>query len=737
MHRRHPNAPALLGHIRELARAELAGGVKSGFDALPQALHELEAASGNMAEQRIIAEAAGRARASREAILADFEKRFLQGFDARLDRGGPKPAAQALSLDELTLVDDGMIEDQIAIGRLRSKAMNELDADELLGVETRIGALLGEDGPVEREANPVDPDAALSALKHAIDAAADSGPVRATILNVLQPHLTLALRKLYFELNEQLIAAGIVPRLKHEIQRARDTGRGGAAGGAAAEAGSGRKRPDLSVSQVLSLRDLLPGAAGMPMDLGAIVASMLAAGGGSLRQGARMMANPEGTLYASALATPVDPEVLASLAQLQAAALVPVVPGAAPAAGAPPAVAGAGHAGAVVGAPLAGIAYAEAVQRVAGAHPLDQLTGELVGVVFDFVLGDRSVPDAVKAEVDRLRIAAFKAALLDRSFFARREHPVRRLLTRITELASDPELDASPEGAFVATLRAVVEDLNARFETDLAIFEDAIARIEQAAGEAARRQDAELERVAAELAERERAEQARATARAEVELRAGGDVPGFVAKFLREVWVPALALAELAGDAAREPRSALVQAMDDLVWSVAPKARADVPKLAALLPKLVPALVKGMQAANVPHAERDAFLEELMQAHTALLNAARAQAVPPPPAPKPAAPAPAAAPSPLGEFDAAAAKLGFLRLERGTVVEFGDADPPVRMKIGWVSPKRTLYAFRAAGQPPRSMDAGELAEAVKAGWLRVVETGESAFDRALAAAVGD
>ena len=737
-----PNALALLASVRELARTELVAGVKAGLDALPQTLHEQEAASANIAEQRILADAAGRARTSRAAILAGFEQRFLESFDKRLDRGGARSPTQALSLDQLTLVDDGMIEDQIAIGKLRSKTMNELDADELLGVETRIGDLLGEGGPVEREANPVDPDAALSALKHAIDAAADEPPVRATILNVLQPHLALALRKLYFEVNEQLIAAGVVPRLKHEIQRARDnpatSGGVGAGfpGGAGMTGGTGgRKRPDLTVSQVLSLKELLPSASGMPLDLAAIVSSMLGGSAASLQYGARMMANAEGTLYASAVATPVSPEVLASLAQLQAAAIA--APGGVQFDGG--AVSGGVPVLGVGSVPFSGASLAGALQRVAGggAHPLDQLTGELVGVVFDFVLADRSVPAPAKEEIGRLRVVALKAALLDRSFFARREHPMRRLLTRMTELASDPEVDTASGAPFMAALREVVDDLNARFETDLAVFDSAIARLEGAAADATSRGAAELETVATELAERERADQARAAASAEVERRTAEDLPDFVRSFLRRVWAPAIAHAELDGGDATA-RAAVVQTMDDLVWSVAPKTRADVPKLAAMLPRLVPAMQKGMQIANVPQAERQAFLDELMKTHTALLTAARAPGnVPPPPKPAPVPPRPMEASIPTGELGAAAATFGFLRLDRGTVVEFNDADPPVRMKVGWVSPKRTMYAFRAAGHAPRSFEAAALARALKSGAARIVEGEESAVDRALAAAVGE
>ncbi|MCU0898584.1 MAG: DUF1631 domain-containing protein, partial [Burkholderiales bacterium] len=126
MNASRPNALALVARIRELARAELAAGVKSGLDVLPQTLRDQEAAATGIVEQRLLAEAAGRARASRDTILIGFEQRFLESFDKRLDRGRPGVPSQPLSLDQLTLVEDGLIEDQIAIGKLRSKTLNEL-----------------------------------------------------------------------------------------------------------------------------------------------------------------------------------------------------------------------------------------------------------------------------------------------------------------------------------------------------------------------------------------------------------------------------------------------------------------------------------------------------------------------------------------------------------------------------------------------------------------------------------
>ena len=396
----------------------------------------------------------------------------------------------------------------------------------------------------------------LEALKRGCDAAAQSGPVRMALVNGLQPHATLALRKLHGELNDLLIAAGVLPRIRHQVQRpsqgpgrTRRSGAGAAGIVGRARSGGGRRRQDpglpagMTLSQAMSLRDLMPGAMGSPIDVRAIVGALLDGPATSRRHGARMLANPEGSLYAQAMTAPVPESLLAQLSQLQSAAVAD-------------AGGGAGDLAAVV-AQLAG----------AREHPLEQLTGELVAVVFDFVLHDRDLPDAVKAELARLQIVAFKAALLDRTFFAKRAHPLRELLTAIAESATDPEVGDRPDGRFVTGLHAIVDEMVASFAEDLAVFVTARERVVALVAELRAEGEQEVAVLAAGLADQERGEALRARAAAEVAKRAV-DAPAFVQRFLADTWTYVLADAERhgrTGDAGWDARLALVE---DLVWSV-------------------------------------------------------------------------------------------------------------------------------------------------------------------------
>ncbi len=703
------NPAALLARARELARTQLASSLASALDGLSGEFQTLAAAATSPEEARLLDNATREVRTHRDAIAAGFERHLLALFDRKVRPTTNAPRGAEPTFDQLTLVDDAVMELEIARGRLVRKTTDELDADQLAGVGARLGALVG-GRPLEGGANPLGPETALEALQAACSVAPADGTVRMTLVNGLQPHVALALARLYPDLNEMLRAAGVLPRIRHEIQRARNSpagsrGAGAASPGAApaASGASGGLPAGVSLSQAMALKDLLPGATGSPVDLGAIVAALLEGPASSRQYGARMLANPDGSLFERAMATPVHPQVLAELAQLQNTVIPDAADGAAE--------------------------LLAVVQQVGRAqhHPLDQLTGELVAVVFDFLLHDRDLAEAVKAQLARLQVVAFKAALLDRSFFARREHPLRELLAAIADAAADPEVDTGPEGRFVAGLRAIVDGVLARFADDLAVFTAAREQLAALAGELTAEGEREVESLAAPLAEQERVAALRTRAKIEVAKRVTG-APEFLREFLIDTW------AQVVADAGDNGRDASLAIVDDIVWSVAPKQPAELPRLTALLPKLVPALGRGMQAIGVAADARQAFLDELMRTHTALLQAARAKRPPGAPvaAPPPAPPVPESEVVPTPEL-AADAMLG---LERGAIVEFSDPGGLVRAKLSWISPGRTLYLFTAHGAKARQVSPGDLRVALREDRARLVEEGRAVVDRALAAVAG-
>jgi Protein of unknown function (DUF1631) len=68
--------------------------------------------------------------------------------------------------------------------------------------------------------------------------------------------------------------------------------------------------------------------------------------------------------------------------------------------------------------------------RVVGVAHEDVIN--LIAKLFECMLDDRDLPDSLKALISRLQIPVLKVAVLDKSFFSRRSHPARRLLTACT-----------------------------------------------------------------------------------------------------------------------------------------------------------------------------------------------------------------------------------------------------------------------------------------------------------------
>jgi len=76
----------------------------------------------------------------------------------------------------------------------------------------------------------------------------------------------------------------------------------------------------------------------------------------------------------------------------------------------------------------------DAVTRSLAEQDLDIL--DVIGMMFDFLLEDRNIPYAMKSLLSRLQIPVIKATLSDIGFFRSKDHPVRRVLNNLSQLAT-------------------------------------------------------------------------------------------------------------------------------------------------------------------------------------------------------------------------------------------------------------------------------------------------------------
>ncbi len=696
----------LLEDCRELVLERLAGIVAGALDRMTEELTEEALSLTKSDRKRTLLDAVLLVRQQRRSIEQNFRRVFGDIFERRMfaqREVSPSTETLALSSEDLQLVSDDVISQKMDIDRLIHKARSRLDPDEVLGIRARLGALLEREW-FEETSHPASPEAIFEALHAAIQEVApaqDIGQdVRGTLLDAFEPHVTRNLNAVYSIVNSRLKANHVLPRIRQRLQRMpgaptepRARADGQPASGVAGVSGDG------AISRAGDLGAL---AGSLPADALASLQQALAGGMVDLNQvrgdAARMLSDPALFGVADLPIDPVAPSVLDALNQMQHDQ-----PGSA--------------------AVVAGLLPLLVEKVREQGSPLDQMTVELVSVVFDHIYADKSLADPVKAQLMRLQVVAVKAALLDRSFFARRQHPMRQLVDKVTQLAADPDADFAADGPLVKGLEGVVDRLLSDFDQDLEPFLVAIEAIDRLRQEeAGRRADA----IAAQLASAEREEAlalAREAARHELSVRLDDNTPVFIREFLLRWWTVAIAKSRTEPQAGPEPVSdQSLPIAELLIWSVAPKHPEDIARLAKLLPKLIRALNEGSRLVGVPAAERDAFMQELLSAHSNVIEKAKRWQMGQPD-PRPATLRLRAdgtvkfsrsrIQQPVEPPTVAAGESVLNSFNRGDRIELaGDDGDASIYKLAWISPARKLFILSRYPKETLSLGAAELAALV-------------------------
>ncbi len=101
---------------------------------------------------------------------------------------------------------------------------------------------------------------------------------------------------------------------------------------------------------------------------------------------------------------------------------------------------------------------------------------DFVSNIFQVILKDESICDAIKAILARLQISTIKLALIDFTFFQNAKHPARQLLNKLTSIGINA--DSKQEQLF-KKLNIIIKSITDDFETDVRIFELALTEINQ------------------------------------------------------------------------------------------------------------------------------------------------------------------------------------------------------------------------------------------------------------------
>lgn len=254
-------------------------------------------------------------------------------------------------------------------------------------------------------------------------------------------------------------------------------------------------------------------------------------------------------------------------------------------------------------------------ERDTGISRLDDETIDVIGMIFDYILEDRALPDFMKALIGRLQIPVIKVALIDRAFFRRKSHPARQLLNELAQAGSgwDDENEVARDRLY-AMIESIVRRILDEFEDDLSIFETLLGELRVFMAEEAQRFEETQQKLIEDARQNEEDEKRRMRVLAELGARMhGASLPQDVREFLLGPWRQHLSNLAVEDEEAATPALALA---GELVWSLAPKSTsADRKRMTAMLPSLLSGLQQGMRAIELADEDIDVFLRTLERHH--------------------------------------------------------------------------------------------------------------------------
>ncbi|HCY63696.1 MAG TPA: hypothetical protein DHV59_12900 [Oxalobacteraceae bacterium] len=574
---------------------------------------------------------------------------------------------------ELELVSYEEMDRKVRLGHI-ARPLVARHADALEALNLRLGCLLGR-AEFQLAQNPFRPEVFLGALTQAwteFDPDADSHPL---VLPLLQPEVFLDMTPILQAVNEALVGQGILPALDDSYRIRKSTN-------FAAE-----QKREAQIAE--GLRRMLTGEAGVSSSMGAGgIGGAASAGGGS---GVSGIASIDGGVQASLQSqllqvTAVSNQLMGFLAGMQKSMLDRQLTG-------------------LAGGDFATTAVLADIKRQAPAGALSQVdenTIDLLTSVFDLVFRDQNIASEMKSLIGFLQVPVLKAALIDKDFFFKQEHPARRLVETLAQSSLDWDKTSGQAAPLYQTMKRIVERVQQDFDKQMSVFSEVLSDLQGFIQQEERSAAPTLQAPISKALQKEKLGQATKVARQEVAMRVGtGEVVAFVETFLENKWVPVLTLAYTLQEEKPTAVQSAVGTMDDLIWSVKPKITAQQRKeLLARLPSILSRLNKWLNVVKWNDAERERFFAELAQTHASIVRA------PLPLTPekqlelavevarqaaerrqeKQASAEPEPAPD---EFDEQLKKL-----ERGVWLNFRNADGTDRKaKLSWISPMKSLFIF--------------------------------------------
>ena len=569
--------PVALTQVRDKAAQQLKLAMQALFDNADDSLFQMADRAVSNAEQNAFFEAMRDLRLKRKSIERGFLQKVFETFSTLTQYEIGKPQLDPVAPDSLSLVQNEELEETVAVDAMVGKVMSR-DGVPLGHLTTRLNTLISK--KIDDKSNPLGPRMLCEAFVDSCRRLGVEIKVKLIIFKLFEKYVLADLEQLYAEANQSLVAAGVLPELKSAPVRrnpsaARSAGartQQGVSDGSLDGEASGETMQEVFGA----LQELLVQVRGSVAPPRQIAGDSLPISSNDLL---RLLSHMQQRVPVSAESDDFD--LRSQLAGL-----------------------------------LERVSAKSGKARVVGE--VDEDVINLVSMLFEFILDDRSLPDSLKALIARLQIPMLKVAVVDKTFFSRGSHPARRLLNEIASAALGwSGHDDAQRDSLYQKIEQIVQRLLNDFVDDSSIFSELLADFLAFTGDERRRselleqrtRDAEEGSAKAELARRE-------VEHALNERLLGRVLPEVVVRLLREAWSKVMMLTCLKHGSESQEWQAVLTTMDDLIWSVEPHDEPEARlRLLEMVPGMLKALREGMSSAAFDPFATGEFFSQLEALH--------------------------------------------------------------------------------------------------------------------------
>jgi hypothetical protein len=744
------NTKKILAEWEDEVSRSLVEGFRQLFESSSQILLEFADAAENNRLQRLFYDAQREFYLKEESMVSEFERGLHESL---LSFAGSPTGNTILGADTLSLVDVEDYERSLALETIAKRTIDK-QSNELHGLAQRLSALLG-GRPLPLEQIPANPMQIIRLFDPASRKLEVEKEVRLVFYTLFDRYVMSRLGNLYSDLNRRLVDMGILPNIKFDYKRygAGSSGSQGDSTGAsddpaaadAAGGPSGESPADQANAAFQSLRPATPTSA-----------ETLSAISSLLMEKRQHQAAIDQPLHTSVPIMPTAANVGEAIADIR---VLQEAPHPIPIPSGPP-----GSKVAVDPALLLKVKHALQKQRqiiksLVGKDKLDRNEEDvidIVGMLFEAMLNEKLLPNAVKTLLSHLHTRYLKIAVQSPHFLDNTAHPARKLFERMLDAGIRWVREDNLRAGIYPQLQKTVTEILKHETLDDAFFVEQIAELDRAEKKLEQQSAVAEDRTLEAERGRARLDQAKSIVKKTVgDMTSGVEVAPAVTSFLSTTFADFLTLLLLrneldtesnawrnaygVGEAliaaavysakgqplGQEVRDDLLKRLESTVGSLIPhhdqNIRRVIDALGKTVEKPVPATAKPKKAAEKP-AQDEKTPKAASQPET--------QATPSdePPASAPDAELTEEPETPVSTEDQKVADKLMREAGNWFVIKNADVEGEQAVKLLWVNPHtRNMLFVDQHGAKVALMPAGTVARRIREGTVRPMQQETSSF----------